>query len=264
MKYKSSLAQKAQKYSKVAGTKQEMMKIQQSLVKNGKQKISKVAILGDSILRGIILNDSDRYIHSQEIGWEEIEEQLDVKIVNYSKMGNTALHAEKQLDVILAESTDWDALILEFGGNDCDYNWGEIAKNRSKIQKVNTEYDIFLQTMESMLKKVMDKNISPILMTLPPIDSARYYDWFSANLDDRDENILYFLGDKNAIYRKQELYSGVGQILARKYDLDIVDVRKAFLEQGDFQKLLCKDGIHPNGAGEQLIVKAFIDYFEKI
>ena len=50
---------------------------------------------------------------------------------------------------------------------------------------------------------------------------------------------------------------------AIKNDVKIADVRKLFLQQDDYRKLMCLDGIHPNQDGYDLMAKFWIEFFEK-
>ena len=87
-----------------------------------------------------------------------------------------------------------------------------------------------------------DAGVQPVLMTLPPIDSARYFDFISRRSD--GQRILTWLGDVGRIYRHQELYSDTVAALAMSEGLPLIDVRRQFLPLRDLPRLIAADGIH--------------------
>lgn len=76
------------------------------------------------------------------------------------------------------------------------------------------------------------------------------------------ENILHWLGDENAIYRYQEMYCRTIEEIAGEENADLVDLRGAFLSDRKLDAYLCEDGIHPNANGQNVIMRAFREYFE--
>ena len=73
---------------------------------------------------------------------------------------------------------------------------------------------------------------------------------------------MQFLGDVEIIYRRQEMYSNAVTKVAYKNGCHFVDVRQKFLQSDNFCDLMCLDGIHANEKGQQVIIKAFVDYFK--
>ena len=100
-----------------------------------------------------------------------------------------------------------------------------------------------------------------MLMTLPPLDSKRYFKWVSKKDRKAEKNILKWLGDVNRIYYWQEQYSKKVAEVAKENDVELIDVREAFLKEKEYSKFLCIDGIHPNKEGHKLIAKKVMDYF---
>ena len=50
-------------------------------------KIKKVALFGDSILKGVVLDDNNRYCFSKALDWERVENAFGVSIINKSRFG---------------------------------------------------------------------------------------------------------------------------------------------------------------------------------
>ena len=94
---------------------------------------------------------------------------------------------------------------------------------------------------------------SPVILTLPPIHSLRYLSFICRGGLSR-ENILRWLGDVDAIYRWQAMYSQMAEQIAREEGAELIDLRGAFLRDGRSpEELLCLDGIHPSRAGQALL-----------
>lgn len=219
----------------------------------------KVILFGDSILKGIVLNDNKRYEVSKSIDWQTIASKMDVDIDNRSKMGATVKHGINSLAKVLETEKDIYAIIIEYGGNDCDFDWVNVASNKSKSYQPAVEAETYEQTLLQMINDVKANNIKPILMTLPPISATKYFNWITRNGISGD-NVMYFLGDVHRIYRQQELYNDIIVKLSHEHNIDLVRVRTKFLLADNFEDLLCDDGIHPNEKGEQLIIDSFIEY----
>lgn len=224
--------------------------------------MKKVAVFGDSIFRGVMADSATKkYFFSKSIDWKSIEEKLDVKITNYSKMGATIKHGYSKLQKYLEDDSDTDTIVIEFGGNDSDFDWKEVACEPSKKHTSKTKLCDFERMLNSMLDLVIEKNIRPILATLPPIHSTRYFEWITRDGLDK-ESILSFLIDKEVLYRHQELFSNKVAEIAYKRSIELVDIRSKFLASRNFTSLICEDGVHMNEEGEKVIVQCFIEKFQ--
>jgi lysophospholipase L1-like esterase len=224
--------------------------------------VKEVVIFGDSILRPIIITPENRYAVSKSIDWAKIENTLDIKIDNRSRMGATIEYGAKVLTEYLTGDALCDIALIEYGGNDSDYDWTAVAGDDTVSHPPKTTPEVFSVILNEMLDAVIAKNIKPVLMTLPPIISQRYFDWFTRSGLDKT-NIMKHLGDIETIYRHQEIYSNIIIKTAMQRSIEFVDIRDAFLHRPDFAQLLCVDGIHPNEDGEQVIVDCFLDFYRK-
>lgn len=232
-------------------------------VTGGVYMTKKLAIFGDSVLRGVIYDrKKEKYVFSKAINWKKIEKKLDITIDNHAKMGATIKDGKKRLDKYLVNNPEADMILIEFGGNDCDFDWTEVAKRKSKKHLPKTTPKTFKEMLIDMVKDIQSRGIQPILMTLPTIDAKRYFNWITRDNKDKD-NILYFLGDIEHIYRFHELYNLAIIEVSVETQVDLIDIRKVFLENGDqLEALICHDGIHPSSYGEKLIVKDIIEKYK--
>ena len=99
-------------------------------------------------------------------------------------------------------------------------------------------------------------------MTLPPINAEKYFKWICRNITSVS-NVMYFLGDVDIIYRRQELYSNVIASIGYRMGVDVVDIRNEFLIRNDFPELLCEDGIHLNDKGRDVMIQSVIRRYKK-
>lgn len=222
----------------------------------------KLAIFGDSVMRGVVYDEKkQRYVFSKAIDWKKIERVLDLKIDQHAKMGATITDGKKRLDQYLDNQPQADMVLIEYGGNDCDFNWDVVSRKKSKNHQPKTTPEVFKETLMSMVGRIRLKGIRPILMTLPTIDAKRYFNWITSNGRNAD-NILYFLGDIAHIYRFHELYNLAIIEVSLEMQVNLIDIRKVFLQHGRVNELICEDGIHPSIYGEKLIVNDIIKRYK--
>lgn len=224
---------------------------------------NKVCVFGDSILHGIQLRDSDkRYVIDNHIDIEKLESDYMIEIKNYSKFGCTIGKGERLIDNALQKGLKCSAVILEYGGNDCDFDWADIANSPDTEHLPKTPLDSFCEIYRSIIKKLVSHGISPIATTLPPIISYKYFNWFCSDKLNR-ENILKWLGDIENIAHYQEKYSRAIEVIAKDEKIPLIDLRGAFLRKRRVEDYICSDGIHPNTKGQELMSDEFYLFASK-
>ncbi|MBI4856444.1 MAG: SGNH/GDSL hydrolase family protein [Acetobacterium woodii] len=211
----------------------------------------KMCVFGDSIGKGILQqNDSDRY-GLFKIDLNDLVEHKRIILDNFSKMGSTVA---KGLSIVKRHSSklsNYDSVFLEFGGNDCSYAWNEIAEDPKREHIPKTPAITFEKTYTEIIDEIKLNDGNPIMLSLPPLVPERYFEWFSKSLN--RENILKWVGSIDVIYRWQEMYNLKVVLLAKKLSIPLIDIRSAFLNKRQYKDFLCKDGIHPNDSGYELI-----------
>lgn len=223
------------------------------------ERCRQVTLLGDSILKGIQVDlDSRRYHTQNELNTQALESEFQLSIHNDAHFGATVRKGSRLLDRMLERKLPCDLLVMDFGGNDCDFRWKEIAEAPTEAHQPNVPLPEFIELYRAMLRKVKARGIRPILTNLPPLDSQRFFDWWCGELD--KDAVLRWLGDVGNIYAWQERYSRAVERLAREENVPLVDVRGAFLDHGHLEQVLCADGTHPNSQGQALITRAFQDF----
>lgn len=221
----------------------------------------KVAIWGDSLLKGIVLDDNKEGYHILDENCVKLSAAtLGLDISNNSRFGCTAPKGSILLERSMKKELNIDAAIIEFGGNDCDYDWDIVSAQPEKEHFPKTTIEMFKKSYNEMIDKLKAKSIIPILMTLPPIDSIRYFNWITSPSTRNKNNILKFLGDIHHIYRHHERYSMAITSVAKSRNCPLIDIREAFLARKDCLELICDDGIHPNERGHIVMKECFMKF----
>lgn len=213
----------------------------------------KVLLFGDSLARGVIFDEEHgRYRISPCAAANYVAEKTGLDIVNRARMGMTADGGLRQMKNDLDAGMTADSVVIEFGGNDSDFDWRAISVDPLAEHQPKTRIETYEEDMRCMIGMARERKMDVTLCTLPPIIAENYFEFFS-----RDglnaQNILHWLGDKNKIYRYHERYSLVLLRLARECGCRLLDLRSAFLEKWDARPYFCRDGIHPNNDGQRLI-----------
>ena len=162
------------------------------------------------------------------------------------------------LDKYLRETPDCTAILIDYGGNDCDFDWKSISENPSAEHEPKTPINKFVKVYTDIVERIKKYGIRPVITNLPPIEPQRYFDWFCRGLN--RENLLNWLEGVNAIYRFQELYSRKAEEIARNTGALLIDIRSTFLKERHLGRFLCEDGIHPNTNGQGLITQEFASF----
>jgi lysophospholipase L1-like esterase len=219
-------------------------------------KIINIGLYGDSILKGIQINpENNKYYVNNNIDLKMLSEKYSIQIKNYSSFGCTVTKGKKLLKKMLETNFACDAIVMDYGGNDCDYNWKAISENPEGDFSPNTPIDLFVETYCEIIDTLKKKNILPILTTLPPLEPQRFFEWFCRDLNKK--NILMWLGEIKNIYYHQESYSKIIEKIALEKQVPLVDLRGEFLKLGNIKALLCEDGTHPNTLGQKVIATSF-------
>ena len=218
-----------------------------------------VTVYGDSILKGVLMEERKYVVNRQ---WEQqFSEQFGCTVTNRSRFGCTIRKALAVIRHDCASQAEAPALtVLEFGGNDCDFDWAAVAADPRGEYQAKTPAGEFMRDYREAITLVRESGAVPVVLTLPPIHSERYLRFICRNGLDRG-NIVRWLGDVEHISRWQADYSEMAREAAREADAVCVDLRSAFpKEPGPLEKLLCEDGIHPSRLGQRLIYHVLAMY----
>ena len=217
----------------------------------------KLHLFGDSILKGVTFSSEYNKYRLCKFNYDALSE-YDIEYDNHSRMGYTI---DKGLELITEsrdELNDDSIVIIEFGGNDCNFNWAEISANPEGIFEPFTLEEAFLEKYRLAVTTARKTGASVAIATLVPLDPVKYMRWISRGLD--SEKILNWLGDENMLARWQEHYNSLALRVARETGTPVIDIRSEFLKNRSYGKLLCEDGIHPTQHGYDIVGCQIINY----
>jgi len=222
-----------------------------------------VVAYGDSITKGVIYDEEkSKYANLKENFTNIIENKIKGPVYNAGKFGSTIIRGMSKMYTDVIKKSP-DIVLIEFGGNDCDYNWDDIAKNPDMAYKPNTDISTFRETLLTMIDTLKVNNILPTLMTLPPLDPLKYFKWISKENSLAEQNILQWLGTKDRLFTWHNSYSKMIAEVAKETNTALIDVRTEFLKYSDYSQFLCKDGIHPNVLGQSLIAAVILKFIKE-
>ncbi len=218
---------------------------------------------GDSIMKGVVYDAAKKkYSLLKDSFANTISDFCSFTTENFAKFGCTVTKGleivKKHTDIIKGS----DYVALEFGGNDSDFNWKEIAKDPDAEHIPQTTLSSFEAEYADLINEVKAAGGHPVILNLPPIDAQKYFDWVSRGVN--KENILKWLGgSEEYIYKWHEMYSLSLHKLSKEADVSLIDIRSAFLIKKDYKDYLCMDGIHPNEMGHALISETIESFLKE-
>lgn len=224
-------------------------------------KEMKIAALGDSITKGVVLNQENNYSVLEDSFIGLLQEKAGVAIDNYGKFGCTISYAHHLIDRHPEEIASADYTLLEYGGNDCDFYWKRIALDPSGDHQPKTSLKTFVDSFMKLIDKIRSLGSTPLILSLPPINSEAYFNFFSKGMSDEQKaNILGWMGgEKGAIARWHDSYNKELFEIAERTSTPIIDITHSFDNyNGDWHSLICADGIHPNSEGHRLIASSIL------
>jgi len=212
-------------------------------------------VLGDSIARGIVFSEKTGGYTISKNTFDVALKTAGVKVYNYAKMGMTSENALSLID--RCEKAENAVAAIEFGGNDSDLNWNEVASAPNTFHEAAVPIPEYEKNIVSLAKKAKSLGMRPVIVTPLPLLAEKFFDYVSEN---RDGNaILSYLGTKQNIYRWQERYAAAAVRAAYSADCPVFDARGLFLNRMDFDSLIGPDGMHPSEKGYKVIADAVMN-----
>ena len=219
----------------------------------------KLVVFGDSILKGVItIPNSDKLFDVTENDSLSLaQKKLGFELDNRSIYGNITSKGLVKLQKYLekcrsGELQPADFCIIEFGSNDCDYDWGTL------VQKVPLEQ--YLENLTQMVTLCRASKITPVMMGLIPYVCDN---WFKTIIKGQDEAaILNFLGGTPETLGKNQLvYKNAQAEFVMKNNVQFLDPWELF---AGHPELMCFDGIHPNEKGYAVLAEAWIKLLSQV
>ena len=212
--------------------------------------MSCLTILGDSVLKGVTLGEKGYFINRAPE--EKFRRDTGIGIENLSRFGCTTDKSLKSVIRSLKNHEGDRTVLVEYGGNDCDFDWKAISDDPDGYYPARVPLEKFIENYEQIIASVTASGAKPVAVSLMPVNAERYFRWFCKN-GVIPENVMRWLGEVNVIYRYQEMYSDAVEKVARKTGTPIIDLRASFLQIHRLGDYICEDGIHPTEKGQELI-----------
>lgn len=220
-----------------------------------------IALYGDSIGRGVAYDEVRSRYHYLRDGFDRLmEKEGQARFLNHSRFGATAHEGLAELEPLT--ELDADAVVVEYGGNDCSPDWKAVSEDPDTMHPPRTALSDFEEILARFVRKIRELGKIAVLVTPPPLVAERFVPWVSKGLD--EQAILRFLGDAHHVYRWQEQYALSVHQVARQTRSRLFDLRAWFLKERDLGSLYCADGMHPNQKGHALIARAAADMLPRI
>jgi len=220
-----------------------------------------ICILGDSVLLGVVFDEQkDKYSILRDGALTAFTRGLGMRVSNLARMGQTSVQAEERFHKAIDGGLQASAVLIELGGNDCDMDWAEVAKDPDAEHYPRVSIPAFRAAVEAIISLALQKGMKPILASLPPLDPSKFLDWVAKDAASK-VNVLRYLGDVGRIYRWQELYNLELARISSEKGLGLIGLREGFIGRKGYQELICKDGIHPNSDGHAIMKETICSYF---
>ncbi len=227
-------------------------------------KMTKVTALGDSLTKGVILTEENRYSLAEYSYMDIVSRELDLQLTNFGRFGSTVSAGEAMIGRHSEEIAGSEYTFIEYGGNDCDFDWMKISDAPMEDYAPNTKLEDFKARYVRLIHKVRELGSRPVMISLPPILSKPYFTFFSRSMsDEQKENVLKWLGGStDIISRWHESYNRALFMIAKQTQTPIIDITTPFdTFRGDIRSLFCADGIHPNDKGHMMIATTIINSY---
>lgn len=225
--------------------------------------MNNIFAFGDSIMKGIVVSPSQldegvvKYVISNQGFMSRVGDSGGTVIRNLSRFGSTIFGGLNNIDRHLREIKPGDRVVLEFGGNDCNFDWKAIASDPLGAHKPQVGLMQFHELYVSAIEKIRSVGATPVMLSLPALLPQRFFEFVSKGLD--KENILRWLGgDVNYISNWHEQYNLEIFKIAAELQVQVIDISTVFLALRSLGDYYCSDGMHPNEAGHALIAEVVL------
>ncbi|QQE78981.1 GDSL-type esterase/lipase family protein [Alicyclobacillus sp. SO9] len=215
----------------------------------------KIVCFGDSVTRGItymkgrlrIVKDNYPALLHEFFGSK-------AEVVNKGVFNDNSDLLCMRLEKDVIEQVP-DYVLIEIGGNDCDFRWDEVADAKDNPHTPIVPLDRYISNLQHLVKRIREAGATPILMNLIPLDPVRYY---TRRYEQHGSNIAHWIATCGGIEHWHGMYNRALVQLAKEWDMLMLDVRTAFKEAGDLRELLSDDGIHPTRKGYRALADAIV------
>lgn len=218
-------------------------------------------IFGDSITKSIAFDEVNGFRTVEDNFIRRAASACGLALNNRSLFGATITKGKQLLRRFAKDLREGDAVLLAYGGNDCNFPWNEISEAPEKEHTPKTPKEHFALLLTQSVQELRERGLRPLLMTLPPLQPRRFFRLISQGLS--EVTLLRWLGSVDAIYDWQESYSHIVEEVSRKLQVPLFDARGVLLSSPHYEQYLCSDGMHINEAGQEALTGAFAKFLDQ-
>ena len=172
---------------------------------------------------------------------------------------NSDLLVSRLADDVLMEHPDY--VLIEIGGNDCNFRWDEVALAKDGEHEPIVPLDRYLTNLQHIVLVLRENGITPVLMNLLPLDPVRYYNAVCAQ---HGSNVAHWIGRCGGIEHWHGMYNRALVQLVHRLNVLTIDVRTAFKQAADLSVLLSDDGIHPTAEGYRVMARTIVSALPRL
>ncbi len=228
-----------------------------------------IVVFGDSILKGVVTIPESKNLFdvTENDSLSLAKKALGFEFDNRSIYGNITSKGLVKLQKYLEKGGTADFCVIEFGSNDCDYDWNIFAPGAElpAFETIPPKVPMadYLANLEAMVKLCREHKITPIIMNLIPYICDK---WFKTIVKGHDDSaILSFLGGSpDTLGKNQKRYYSALMDFVAKNNLQVIDVWNLFSNLDCPENYMCDDGIHPNEDGYKLMSELWIERLPQI
>ena len=211
---------------------------------------------GDSIMKGVVFDGTSHHTSVNNFA-TVVSQHMGMPLINCAKMGHTILDGWRVFEMRKQQLHEGDTAFIEFGGNDCDFQWLNIGNDPSGVHMPRTRLSLFKEKYTSLINTIKSMGVHPLLFSLPPLQSDCYFRYFTQGMSEIQKvNILKWLGGKvEFIGNWHEHYNLAIYQIGASTCSQVIDISSCFLSHSNYKDYLCADGIHPNELGHSLIAQ---------
>ncbi|MCQ2281184.1 MAG: hypothetical protein MJZ99_00945 [Bacteroidales bacterium] len=151
-------------------------------------------------------------------------------------------------------------IVLQYGGNSCNFDWKSIASSPEGYHLPKRSIDAFESIYKEIIDQILAHGCTPIIATLPALLPQRHFDHISHGLN--RGNILQWLHhDVNTLSNYHELHNQALKQLAQEREIRLMDISNILIDQRSLGDGYSRDGMHPNKTGQSIINNALLATF---
>ncbi|KAB7671122.1 SGNH/GDSL hydrolase family protein [Bacillus sp. B1-b2] len=225
----------------------------------------KIICFGDSLTRGVtyvkgrvrILKENYPALLERKLLSSYSE---DLVILNKGVFNDNSHLLIKRLEKdVISHKPDY--VLINIGGNDCNFNWPEVVKDPNNSHMPIVSIHDYLANVRKIITTLKEFNIKPVIITLPPLNPVKYYKFLASQ---NGTSISHWICSCGGIEYWHSLYNTHLNSLIKELHLECIDIREGLMKVVDYQELFSEDGIHLNQQGYNEMSEIIYTNLEKI